>query len=343
LKRSLLVLFFLSLTISIFSININEFFNLSKFHYDFNAYNGGGYYSSRINKEWQYFEKLDLDFGWKFNFQQNFNVWVDLSYNDDLFNKSIVLESTGFSYKISSWELLYMYSRLQYSNRARLLNFNVKNVNYNQPVFIDHRFQGIRVSKDLERFHLTFSGGGNSFNTGLLHSAINYTIDNTELELFLILTGRNEFLNEESYTLGLEYIHLNDLLYLYFSQIYHKLIESSSEKFESLNEIVFYPTKTSFLGTNLIYSIFNWKEERNWKSKTSFGIDIQQISYILSYEYQNSEGDEEHWGNRKINFLTNYNLSPTASIGLDLSYYDPTYDKKYYQIGIQGRIKYETD
>ena len=101
-KRSLIIIFILTLTISVFSLDLNELFNLSSFHYNFNAYNGGGYYRSRINKEYQYFEKLDLEFGWKFNFQQDKKIWIDLSYNDEFFDKKIILKSTGFSYKFSN-------------------------------------------------------------------------------------------------------------------------------------------------------------------------------------------------------------------------------------------------
>jgi len=342
-KRILFLILLLTSTITGSSLDLNELFNFSRFNYEFNAYNGTEYYPFRTNKEFQYYEKLDLKFGWELNFKENYEIWIDLSYYNELFDKKITLESTGFSYTSVNWQIFYMLSQLEYSNRSRLLNCNVRDVYFNQPVFIDYLFQGFRIRRMLDKYKFSISIGGNSYNRGIVHYAINYFIQNTELELFCIYSSRNEFLNEKAYTYGFELLHESKFLYIYLSEIYHSLMESSTEKLESLNEVILYPGENIFLGTSFVYSIFNWEAQRDWRSRSSFGLDLQNISIILSYEYQNTEGTLDNWGNRKINLLTNYNFSPFTSIGLDATCFNPIYDEEYYQFGIQGRIKYETD
>jgi len=342
-KLIVLFLFFL-ITMNIWSFDLAELLYTRNFRYGFHAYNGALYQPYLLNdKEFQYQEKLIFDFGLKFQINQNSYFWMDIYYNDELLDKKIILEDTGFSYYVDDWEFHYLYSKIQYSNRSRILNFNVRNNYYNDPVFIDHRFQGLRIAKKFSSLKITLSGGGNIYNTALLHNSWKFSSADSELELFGIYSGRSDFLNEQTFTGGVEFVKSNDGLFFYSANIYHILPTSHSNKFETLSEFIIYPGSTLFLGTNLIYTIFNWKEKRDWQTRSIIGSTINKFSATIAFEYQNSELSMIKLGNRKYNFLLNYDLFTSAAIGIDLSCFDPTYADKSYQFGIQARLNYETD
>jgi hypothetical protein len=343
-KKQIVIFLFFLITLNIWSIDLAKLLYTRNFRYGFHAYNGALYQPYLLNdKEFQYQEKLIFDFGLKFQIYENSFFWIDLSYKDELLNKKIILEDTGFSYYVADWEFRYLYSKIQYSNRSRILNFNVRNNYYNDPVFIDHRFQGLQVAKKNSNLKITFSGGGNIYNTALIHNSWQFSSADIELELFGIYTGRSDFLNEKTYTGGLEFIKSNEDLFLYSTNIYHRLSASDTDKYETLNEFIIYPNSTIFFGANLIYSITDWKEKRDWQTRSIIGSKVYKFSTVISYEYQNSEINLINRGNRKYGLLLNYELFTSATIGLDLSCFDPTYADRYYQFGIQARLNYETD
>lgn len=340
-KKILSIIFILVLSSISYTLNLQNVFSINNFSIDFNAYNGSDYYPERDHNEFNYREILFLDFGWDYYLEENTNVWLDFSYSNEMFSKKIEIKSIGFSHFVNKWQVKYSFSNLRYSINSRLLQLNVNSKYFNQPVFIDFRFNGASLGYTEGPFSYSISGGGNQFNSALIHTLISYNSSDLDLDLFSIYVSRDNLLNKKSVINGLEIIKHNKYFFLYSSIIYHAHINDDNKKFDSLNEIIIYPKDNIFCGTNIIYSITDWREHRDWTSRTSLGLDIDKLSFILSYEYQNTEETASNWGNRKLNFLTIYNLTKSASVGFDMNYFNPTYDKTHYQFGIQGKIKYE--
>jgi hypothetical protein len=341
-KIVLIILVFLQFAIAE-SLELKDLFRIEHFNYRLNAYNGGNYHPSRINKQYQYLGKIDLRFGWHYSIQNNVRFWIDLSYKEELFDKQILLESTGFSYTFSSWELYYLLSNLEYGTQSRIMDLNVVEYYFNKPILLDYRFQGLKITKHYGDMQLTNSVGGNSFNSIIINSSVQLTLNKFIAKLLFFFSGRNDYSNERSCNFGLELVNNKDSYYFYTAVLYTIQTESETERFDSVQEMIFYPVRGFYFGSNLIYSIVEWEKGRNWRSRSIIGLDYKKITSIFSYEYQNSEGYMEHWGNRKYNLVTNFNLNSSMSVGLDLWFMDPTYDDKYYQVGLQGKFEYATD
>ncbi|MFC1887248.1 hypothetical protein ACFLYK_00390 [Candidatus Cloacimonadota bacterium] len=342
-KKYILIFLIVFNSICLAAFELEDLFRTDHFRYSFNIFNGTGYYPSQTNKEFQYLEKMDLTFGWLNNPYKNTKIWIDLSYKDYLLEKELMLESTGVSHNYRSWEILYMFSSLEYGVASRILDLRVESSNFNQPVIIDYRFQGIQLKKTFDKLLIISSAGGNKLNTALIHAAIAYSTGNLDTELFFIYSGRNDFLNEKSSSIGLEFKCDFDIVFLYSSSNYTRLVESHTERFDTLQEMIIYPISDLYFGSNLIYSVINWDRNRDWQSRTILGCNINKFSIICSYEYQNQEGAVENWGNRKMGILTNFNLNDSISLGLDMNYMHPTYRDDYYLIGLQGKVRYAVD
>jgi len=141
----------------------------------------------------------------------------------------------------------------------------------------------------------------------------------------------------------MEFLSSTEKLHFYSATAYRAHLNSDLVKFDSLNEIIIYPFSNFWLGSLLIHSVTDWKTNRDWQTRTCLGYNIRKISLQLSWEYHNVEGSTSNWGNRKYELLTIFNLTDIASIGLEMGYFNPTYEENFYQVGLQGKIRYETD
>lgn len=342
-KKFILLLLFVIYLCHCRALELDRFLQLSTFHYKLATYNGTAYYPERTNKEYQYLEKMIFDFGWKYHLLNNSTIWIDLSYDNDLLDKQINLESTGVFYQTTGWEFYCLYSPLEYGNHSRIFALNVLNNNYDNPLLIDYRFQGLKLKKLFPALSVTGSIGGNQLNTALLDFSLLMKANNLSTEFYSIYTGRNEYRNEKTINLGTELIYTSSLVYFYTSAVLALQMESDTERFKAVQEVILYPAKKLFLGSNLLYAIADWKKERDWTSRNTLGFDLSRFQFILSYEYQNTEGQLEHWGNRRTGFLTKFRLTEMIELGLDLNYNHPTYIDSYYQMGLQAKVKYEID
>jgi hypothetical protein len=340
-KKNVIVLIFAISLLNISAVDVDEFFQLSTFRYKLAAFNGSGYYPNRTNKEFQYLEKMRFNFGWKYYLLDNSTIWIDLSYENDLLDKQIILKSTGITYEHPGWEFHYLYSPLEYGKHSQIFDLNVLAHNYDEPVLLDYRFQGIKIKKIFPGFSLTGALGGNQINAALVNLSLQLKTELLNAEFYTIYSGRNDLQNEKTINLGTEIKLHSPNVYCYSAGVLSLQMESDIERFDALQEIIKYPFDGLFLGSNLVYSTVEWKRERNWTTRSILGFNLKRLSFIFSYEYQNTEAKLEYWGNRKTGLLAKVKLNRTIELGLDMNYNYPTYTEAYYQLGLQGKVSYE--
>ena len=342
-KRFWILVILLFIYINCFSSNILDYLDSSKFYYRLNSFVGSDYFPDRSYHEFVYFDKHKLNAGWIFEIEKNSRVWIEFSYENDLFDKRVIIHKTGFSYQTGKWEIQYKLDRIEIGKKSYIFNQNVKDIHFDKPVIEEYRFDGLDVSFDFNNYSLSTQIGGNSYNTTLIKASMQNKEKEHNLQLFYLFSARSKDMNEKTHSFGLETYHDFGLISFYGTGSYQLLYEIDWDRILFLAELICYPTRDIRVGSNYLYSIYNWEEDKTWQSQSFLQMDIGKFSNLISFRYNHMDNFIETRIDREINLLSFFNLSEIISVGTNFSYYHPSFYDEYYQFGLQGRINYETD
>ena len=342
-KKTFIFIIF-SCYIYAYSFNFIEFFDASSFHYKFDTFIGTDYFPHQDNYQNNYQEPNIFTAGWNFKVQDNVNIWFDLTYRKRLFNEQLELESTGIAYNVNNWDFIFRSDRIEIGDRSKIFEKNVFSSFYDIPVIEDYKLRCFETIKYLGSFNISGIVGGNFFNSAIGKLNLGYSNKNHNIDVYYLFVKRDRIFTYPMHALGLETHTDLDKVFIYNSIAYENMISNltnhpSRERFVDLSEIIFYLHPNINIGTNLLYTIFDWEVEEEWQSTSFFELIFAKFSNTVSYKYWNAEIGF----NREINLLNSVNILPYWSLATNLSYNNPSIGDDYYIIGFQTKIEYEMD
>lgn len=325
-----------------FTFDFNHLFNSSKFYYRFDSFFGTDYFPTKNYKTFNYFDNHYFYSGWKYDFKDNYSVWLDITFNDKLFDKEILLNKTGIAYSKNNYCISYKIDKLKYGNRSYIYNISVADRFFDKGVIEQYRYNGLEMEYKFSNLILNSKIAANTFHTAVLDNSIRWQTKNKSTKIYFLFTPRNSEYNEINFSFGTEIYLKREKIRFYESFVYQYLpYYSKGDKIKSLSEIVITLNPNLFLGTNFFYESF--KLLANWQSQSFIKFKFSKLTNFLTFRYSYMNEFISAEINREISLLNIFNISNNFSVGLNNSYLHPSFDKDYYQFGIQAKIYYETE
>ncbi|MCK4653368.1 MAG: hypothetical protein KAU01_02865 [Candidatus Cloacimonetes bacterium] len=344
-KKLYCFLFFIILSINLTSSNLTDYLDSSKFYYSLNSFVGSDYYPVRISNTFRYFDKHIFKTGWSFKADDNIEFWFELSCENELFDKKIILEKTGISYNKNNWNIKYLIDNIEYGKSSQIFQQSVNNKYFDEPTITNYRFNGAEVTFNKKNV-LSFSArcGGNDFNTSIFNTSFIYRNNNYKYELFYLYTGRDKDYNLKMHSGGVEFFHKFGSFSVYGADTYQKSLKESNhnghEEILSLIELIFNLNENLQLGTNFLYENLDWGKEETWQNQSFIKCKIKHFKSILSYRYNKTDLFEVG----EIALIPSFRISEKWLFGGFASYLNFNLNNDdYYIIGIQTKFNYETD
>ena len=342
-KKYMVIILFI-ICVNIYSFNFIEFFDASSFHYQFCSFLGTDYHPYQDDNQNSYLEKNIFKAGWNFKIEDNVNIWFDLTYRKVLFSEQLELESTGIVFHKNNWDFVYKFDQLEIGNGSEIFIKNLYSSYYDKPVIEDYKFRGFESIRYFGNFNLSGMVGGNSFNSAIGKFSLGYSNTNHHFDLYYLYCKRDRIFNYPMHATGFELTAKLGKFKIYNSSVYENLTSTNSarpshEKFVDLSEIIFRPHSNINIGTNYLYTIYDWDTDKEWQSTSFIEFVLGKTTNTILYKYWNSEMGFD----REINLINSYNILPYWSLASNFSYFNPSLGDDYYIIGFQTIIEYEMD
>ena len=342
--RKTFIFIIFSFCIYAHSFNFIEFFDASSFHYKFDSFLGTDYFPHQDDNISSYQEKNIFKAGWNFKVQDNVNIWFDLTYRKRIFNEQLELESTGIAYNVNNWDFIFRSDQLKIGDRSKIFEKNVFSSLYDIPVIEEYNFMGFESIRHFGNYNISGMVGGNSFNSAIGKLNIGYSNEKHDIDVYYLFVKRDRIFTYPMHAIVLE-THTNlDKVFIYNSLAYESMISNltnhpSRERFVDLSEIIFYLHPNFNIGTNFLYTIFEWEVDEEWSSTSFIEWLIWKTSNTISYKYWNADIGF----NREINIINSVNILQYWSLATNFSYNNPSIGDDYFILGFQTKIEYEMD
>jgi len=342
--KKLFILFFTTLWVSSYAVNFIELFDASSFHYKLDSFLGTDYFPSQVDNSNSYQEKFIFEAGWKFTLSDEAKIWFDLSYNKQLLNDQIELKSTGISLIKNDWEFIFKSSQLEIGKKSEIFNRNLFSPYFEVPIIADYKFRGLETIYVKNNISISAMAGGNPFNSAIGKLNLNFSNHTNSFDVYYLYCKRDRFFTYPTHTAGFEYTLDTNILNIYSSTAYDKMnsnlmFHPSKERFITLNEATINPFNNFYFGSNILYTVFDWKENEEWISTTFVELKFSKTSNFFSFQYW----DHDIGYNRELNLISTYKILDYWSVAANISYFNPSIGNDYYVFGVQTRINYEMD
>ncbi len=253
-----------------------------------------------------------------------------------------MLNKTGISYHKNNFSLSYKIDNLKYGADSYIYNICTKDRFFDLGVIEDYQYIGIESKFNASHFTFDVKIAANNYHTAILDNSITWKPNQNSAKIYFLFVPRNSEYNAINYSFGTEINLKNDYLRLYESFVYQYLPDHArGDKMKSMTEVVINPLANLSIGSNLFCEGFSRLD--NWQSQSFIKFDYHKLSnyLIFRYNYMNEFNKAEI--NREFTLLNQFNISRNFSTSFCFSYFNPSFDKEYFQFGVQAKIEYETD
>jgi len=341
-KKALMFLIFFLILSSLFSAE--SIFTKDNFYIKLNSFSGSDYFSGREYKSMNYFDRHRFYAGWKYNVINNTEIWFDLTFDDKFYEKEILLNRIGVSYKKSAFTYSYKIDRLQYGEKSEIYNIQVKDRFYDFGVMEDYRYNGIQIDYSQELFSSDILLAANDFNSAIINLAMNLETEIFFTEIFFLAVARNEEYNVRNYSLGYETKLKIGNFGIYASGVYQNLpTYYKGDKFKQLLEFTYKINKNLFIGSNYFIEDFMDISNPNKQSQSFIKISVKKNEFTFFHRKNSMNEFIRNYKNEEYAFLHQYRFTNNLALGVNYSYFNPNFDQEYHQIGFQINYHYEKD